>query len=138
MSSPCGCSSSSAIPYSAPVYTSEIPCTNGTPCDEAIKLECVKYVGPNLPTLGVTNGMFLKDALAALNFALTSSMVTKTYTITVTGVQTITTVEYINASGAVTKISVGLDQSPQTICAQEDSPVKLSGTGVLSAAITTC
>lgn len=110
------------------------PCPpNSEPCEEVTLTGCVKYVGPNLPTLGITNGMRLKQAFAALNLALTESLITKKYTITVSNTQSTTVVEYINLDGELATASVSSAQSPIVICAQEGSPVKMSGSGVLSA-----
>jgi hypothetical protein len=107
-------------------------------CESIILADCVKYVGPNLPSLSIVNGMRLKTALVALNFKLTGTMTAKTYTITVSSTQTVTLVEYIAKDGSLQTKSVSKDQSPQTICAQENSPVKISGSGVISAAGAVC
>lgn len=114
------------------------PCPAGSPCEEFTLAGCTKYVGPNLPNAGVTNGMTLKEILVAINKKVNQATPSKTYTITVATDQTVTVVEYINHNGVFVSKSVSKDQSPQTICAQEGSPVKISGTGVLSAAGNTC
>lgn len=102
------------------------------PCEDLLYSKCVKYAGPNLPTLGITNGMRMKDALIALNKKLTVSQVSKTYTITVSSAQTTTIVEYIDVNGLFQTKSVSKDQSPQSICAQNESAVIISGTGILT------
>lgn len=114
------------------------PCPQGSPCEEFYETDCTTYKGPNLKTLGINSGMSLKAALVALNKKLTTTFVTKTYTITVLTTQSTTVVEYVNYQGDLVSKSVSSAQSPQTICAHEGSPVKLSGTGVLSAAGATC
>lgn len=123
---------------SVPVSFTLPDCPDGSNCEEYSFTDCVQYTGPNLPAIEVTNNMALKDILVKLNKKLTSSMVAKTYTITVTGSQTTTVVEFINNLGAHVTKSVTSAQSPVTICAQEGSPVKISGTGTLSAAGSLC
>jgi hypothetical protein len=129
-----GCSDSSQVPVSFTLPD----CPEGSNCEEYSMLECVHYTGPNLPSLEVTNEMGLKDILVKINKKLTNTMVAKTYTITVTTSQSTTVVEYINNLGNLVSKSVSSAQSPQTICAQEGSPVKISGSGTLSAAGSLC
>lgn len=114
------------------------PCPAGSPCEELNFTDCTRYKGPNLVSLGVTNDMSLKQVLIALNKKLTQAFSSKTYTITVSTTQTTTVVEYINHLGALVTKSVSSAQSPQSICAQDGSPVKVSGTGVLSVAGSPC
>jgi hypothetical protein len=114
------------------------PCPEGSPCEEFFFTDCTQYKGPNLVSLGINHNMSLKQAMVALNKKLTTAFSSKTYTITVSTTQTITVVEYINHLGDLVSKSVSPAQSPQTICAQEGSPVKTSGTGVLSASGATC
>lgn len=114
------------------------PCPEGSPCEEFHFTDCTQYKGPNLVSLGINHNMSLKQAMVALNKKLTTAFSSKTYTITVSNTQTITVVEYINHIGNLVSKSVSPAQSPQTICAQEGSPVKISGTGVLSAPGAVC
>lgn len=123
---------------SVPVSFTLPDCPDGSNCEEYSYSDCVQYTGPNLPSLQVTSNMALKDILVKINAKLTSAMVAKSYTITVSTSQTTTVVEYINNLGNLVSKSVSSAQSPQTICAQEGSPVKISGTGVLSAAGALC
>lgn len=100
-------------------------------CEDILYGNCVKYVGPNLPALGITNGMRLKAALIALNTVLNTTVSTKAYTITVTTSQNKTTVEYIDIDGALQTAVVSSTQSPVTICARINTPVIISGTGTI-------
>ena len=113
-------------------------CPDGSNCEEFSYADCVQYTGPNLPSLQVTNNMALKDVLVKINAILTTALVAKSYTISVSTSQSTTVVEYINNLGDLVSKSVSSAQSPQTICAQEGSPVKVSGTGVLSDAGALC
>ena len=131
MSTPCGCLTNTAPSYQTPNYVSTAPCPAGTPCEETSKAECEIYTGPNLPTIGVTSGMSVKAALIAM-FLAVAPETTQVWAITVETGQTLTTVEYINGSGALVKISVSSTQSPQSITALAGTPVKLSGTGTLT------
>ena len=127
---PClGCTDVPSVPVSFTLPD----CPEGSNCEEYSFVDCVQYTGPNLPTLEVTNNMSLKEVLVLLNKKLTVSMIAKTYTITVTTSQTTTVVEFINNLGQLVTKSVSSAQSPVTICAQEGSPVKISGSGTLSA-----
>lgn len=132
------CSSCTDTPCPPSINYTLPDCPGGSPCEEYTHAACAKYTGANLVSLGINSSMSLKEALVALNKKLTTVYTTKSYTITVSSTQTKTTVEYINNLGALVSKSVSAEQSPQTICAQEGSPVKLSGTGVLSAAGATC
>lgn len=123
---------------SVPVSFTLPDCPDGSNCEEYSFTDCVQYTGPNLPSLEVTNNMPLKEVLAKLNKKLTTSMTAKSYTITVTTSQTTTVVEFINNLGEIVSKSVSSAQSPVTICAQEGSPVKISGSGTLSDAGALC
>jgi hypothetical protein len=123
---------------SVPVSFTLPDCPDGSNCEEFSYSDCVQYTGPNLPTINVTDNMSLKDILVKINAKLTTALVAKTYTITVSTSQSTTVVEYINNLGNLVSKSVSSAQSPQTICAQEGSPVKVSGTGVLSTAGALC
>lgn len=107
-------------------------------CEDLLYSNCVKYSGPNLPTLGITNGMRLKQALAALEFTLLNNTgVGKTHTVTVSPTQSKTTVEYMDKTGDLQVIVVTKDNSPQSFCALEDTPAIISGTGIVTMT-TTC
>jgi hypothetical protein len=129
-----GCSD----PTPVPVNFTLPDCPEGSNCEEYSLVECVQYTGPNLPSLEVTNNMGLKEILVKLNKKLTATMIAKSYTITVTTAQSTTTVEFINNLGNLVTRTVSSAQSPITICAQEGSPVKISGSGTLSAAGALC
>ena len=43
------------------------PCPGGEACDEVAFTECVKFVGPNLPALGILNGDRLHTVLSKLH-----------------------------------------------------------------------
>ena len=105
-------------------------CPGGESCDEILNGNCVKYTGPNLPSLGVTSGERLKDVLIKLYKSINSVVATKTYTILVNSKQTKTTIEYLDANEALASISVNADDST-TICAIENTPQLMSGTGFL-------
>ena len=109
------------------------------PCEDLLFSQCVKYTGPNLPSLGITNGMRLKTAFAALNVLLLgASPVAKNYIITVTAVQGKATVEYLSKLGVITSITVTNLTSPQTICALLTTPAVVSGSASLSLTTVTC
>lgn len=132
MSQDCGCGSGSIIPpCTPPVYPGREDCV-GTVCEEINLAECIKYIGPNLPTIGVTNGMSIKEALIALNLSLLTGAVYNTYTITVGPTQKKTTVTYISKTNQLTTVSVTHTQSPINICALLNTPAILSGDGALT------
>jgi hypothetical protein len=105
-------------------------CPNGESCEEILNGKCIKYTGPNLPSLGVSSGERMKDVIIKLYKAINTTVATKTYTILVTGSQTKTTVEYLDANEALATVSVNPDAST-TICAIENTPQLMSGTGFL-------
>ena len=105
-------------------------CPAGESCEEILGSKCVKYTGPNLPSLGVVNGERLKDVIIKLYKAINTTVATKTYTIIVNSAQSKTTVEYLDASEVLTSVSVNADAS-LTICAIENTPVVISGSGFL-------
>ena len=105
-------------------------CPAGESCEEILGSKCVNYTGPNLPTLGITSGARLKDLIIKLYAAINTATTAKTYTIIVNSAQTKTTVEYIDANEAFATVSVNADDST-TICAQENTPVVISGSGFL-------
>jgi hypothetical protein len=109
------------------------------PCEDLLYSDCVKYTGPNLPTLGITNGMRLKTAFAALNVLLLGEdPIAKNHVITVTPVQGKATVEYLNKLGVITSITVTHLTSPQTICALISTPAIVSGSASISVTTVIC
>lgn len=108
-------------------------------CEDLLYSNCVKYVGPNLPTLGITSGMRLKEALVALDFKLLNGTgVANTYTVTVTSIQSKTTVEYISKLGVLSTIIVTKDNSPQSFCGLAGTPQIISGSGTVVNTNVTC
>jgi len=65
------------------------PCVGGEPCEELSQVDCVSFVGPNLPALGVTNNDRLVTILTklhkVLNGVITPAVPIATYTATNTG-----------------------------------------------------
>lgn len=114
------------------------PCPQGEACEEIANTECLKYTGPNFPALGITNGIRLKAALAAMNYAFTEEKVYKNHTITVTTTQSETLVEYQDKFGALQSKIVTYANSPQTICALVGTPVIMRGTGTIVATNVSC
>lgn len=110
------------------VYTD---CVGGEQCEDLMFAECVKYTGPNLANIGVTSGMKLKELLININKYVSGPTFMKTYTILVNALQSTTTVEYLDATNSWVTVSVTAAQSPVAICAMDDSPVVMSGTGFL-------
>lgn len=119
------CNDCTEVSYTLP------DCPGGESCEELSYAKCVLYKGPNLPGLQVANGQRLKDVLITLNRVLGGTITAKTYTILVNSLQSSTTVEYIDKTGAFGTITVTSTTSPQTICAAENSPVAVSGSGFL-------
>lgn len=105
-------------------------CPGGESCDEILNGNCVKYTGPNLPSLGVSSGERLKDVLIKIYKSLNSAVVTKTYTILANSAQSSTTVEYLDANEVLASATVTPGNST-TICAIENTPQKMSGSGFL-------
>lgn len=54
----------------APVSYTLPNCPEGEPCEELLSVDCVSYVGPNLPALGVLNNDRLIDVLTKLHRAV--------------------------------------------------------------------
>jgi hypothetical protein len=48
------------------------PCVGGESCDEILFTDCVKFTGPNLPALGITNGDRLLTVLTKLHKVVNS------------------------------------------------------------------
>jgi hypothetical protein len=48
------------------------PCVGGEPCDEILYTDCVKFTGPNLPALGISNGDRLLTVLTKLHKVVNS------------------------------------------------------------------
>lgn len=105
-------------------------CPGGESCEEILNGNCVKYTGPNLPSLGITSGERLKDVLIKIYKSLNSTVVTKTYTILVNSAQSSTTVEYLDANEVLATSTVTAGNST-TICAIENTPQLMSGSGFL-------
>lgn len=105
-------------------------CPDGESCDEILGSKCIKYTGPNLPSLGVSSGERLKDVLIKIYKSLNSVVVTKTYTILVNSSQKSTTVEYLDANETLATSTVTAGNTT-TICAIENTPQLMSGTGFL-------
>ena len=108
-----------------------LPDCTGEPCEELSYANCVTYKGPNLPGLQISNTARLKDVLITLNRVLGGAITAKNYTILVNSTQSATTVEYLSKTGYFTTLTVTSLTSPQVICAWENSPVVVSGTGYL-------
>lgn len=121
-------------------------CPGGESCDEISKADCVTYKGPNLSLLGINNNARLKDVLIALHQTLMlqqynatipyTEWFVKTYILMVNTVQTKTTVEYIDQYGVKQTLTVSPATSTTNFnvtnfCALENSPVVISGNGVL-------
>lgn len=108
-------------------------CDECEKCEETVDGLCTVYTGPNLPVLGVTNGMRLKAILVLLNknIALGSSPAAADYTITVALGNT-ATVEYLNGTKDVVSVTVPHADSPVTISAITGSPVLISGIGTIA------
>jgi hypothetical protein len=105
-------------------------CPGGESCEEILNSNCVKYTGPNLPSLGVSSGERLKDVLIKIYKSLNSVVLTKTYTILVNSAQSSTTVEYLDANEVLATATVTAGNST-TICAIENTPQLMSGSGFL-------
>ena len=115
---------SSSVSYTLP------DCPSGESCEEISFAKCVKYIGPNLPSLGVSSGERLKDVLIKIYKSLNSAVVTKTYTVLVNSAQSSTTVEYLDATETLATITVTAGNT-STICAIENTPQLISGSGNL-------
>lgn len=105
-------------------------CPGGESCDEILNGNCVKYTGPNLPSLGIASGERLKDVLLKIHKAINTTVATKTYSILVNSSQSKTKVEYLDANEVLATATVNADDST-TICAIENTPQVMSGTGFL-------
>ena len=105
-------------------------CPGGESCEEIMNGNCVKYTGPNLPSLNISSGERIKDILIKIYKSINSVVVTKTYTILVTSAQSSTTVEYLDATETLASVTVTAGNT-QTICAIENTPQLMSGSGFL-------
>lgn len=69
--------------------TSLPPCVGGEPCEEVSKVDCVSFVGPNLPALSIMNGDRLLTVLTKLhkviNNLLSAPIGMSTYVATASG-----------------------------------------------------
>lgn len=139
MSEDCGCGSISSFPNNPPIYSTVSPCL-GTECEEYILSNCIKYNGPNLPCLHVTNGMLLNDILVNINNVI-GECISRTYynyIITVTELQKSGTVRYVSKTGTINTTIVTILNSPFTICAQAGTPVKIAGDCTITNSNITC
>ena len=97
--------------------TSLTPCVNGEPCEEIINSECTKFIGANLPALGILDGDRLTTVLSKLhkliNGMITTPITRATYTATST-TSTPMVVRYLGL-GPVYKSSVGATGSTTSI-----------------------
>ena len=105
-------------------------CPDGESCEEILNANCVKYTGPNLPSIGVSSGERLKSVLIKIYKSINSAVATKTYTILVNSSQSSTTVEYLDANEVLATQTVTAGNTA-TICAIENTPQVMSGTGFL-------
>lgn len=105
-------------------------CPSGESCEEILNGKCVKYTGPNLPSLGVSSGERMKDVIIKLYKAINTTVATKTYTILVNSAQSSTTVEYLDSTETLATSTVTAGNTT-TICAIENTPQLMSGTGFL-------
>ena len=96
------------------------PCPGGESCDEIAFSDCVKFVGPNLPALGISNGDRLLTILAKLHKVVNSVIQQPIILANYTATSTTTTplvVSYLGlgpvytstpgATGSTTTITVG-------------------------------
>jgi len=93
----CGCNDT-ALPLAncndgcadcSPTNTVSLPpCPSGEACDEILFTDCVKFTGPNLPALGITNGDRLLTVLTklhkVLNGVITPTILLANYVATAT------------------------------------------------------
>lgn len=76
-----------------PLNATNLPdCPGGEPCEEIVKVDCTKFVGPNLPALGILDGDRLNTVLfklhRVLNGLISPTIPIATYTATNTGTGT--------------------------------------------------
>jgi hypothetical protein len=96
------------------------PCVGGEVCDELIVADCTKFIGSNLPALGILDGDRLTTVLTKLHKVVNSLLVTPIARINYTATSTTTTpmvVRYLGlgpiytsaagATGSTTTIAVG-------------------------------
>ena len=56
-----------------PVPALSLPlCPGGEPCEDVSKVDCISYVGPNLPAFGVSNGDRMLSVLTKLHKSINS------------------------------------------------------------------
>jgi hypothetical protein len=93
------------------------PCVGGEPCDEIAYTDCIKFSGPNLPALGISNGDRLLTVLTKLHKVL-NGLVSPTIALTnYTATSTTTTpmvVSYLGL-GPVYTSTAGATSSGATI-----------------------
>lgn len=96
------------------------PCIGGEPCEEVNKVDCVSFVGPNLPALSVLNGDRLITILTKLHRVVTGLQVSPPLVVSYAATATTATpmvVTYLGlgpvytstpgATGSTTTITVG-------------------------------
>jgi hypothetical protein len=107
-------------PDCLPAPTPLPPCVGGEPCEEVAKANCISYVGPNLPALGILNGDRMLAVLTKLhrviNPLIAQPVILGTYTATNTG--------------------TGGNPAPLVVTYLGLGPVYTSGTGATSSSTT--
>ena len=123
------------------------PCPSGEPCEEIILADCSKYVGANLPALGILNNDRLTTVLTKLHKKINSLLVTPITLTTYTATNTVTTgvpyiVRYLGL-GPVYKSTAGATSSTTTITVGSTTGLVVgmtvevtTGTGVFTAGTT--
>jgi hypothetical protein len=84
------------------------PCVNGEPCEEIIGTDCAKFIGANLPALGILDGDRLTTILTKLHKVINSVLVTTTTPMVVRylGLGPVYT-SAVGATSSTTTITVG-------------------------------
>lgn len=93
------------------------PCVGGEPCDEISTADCVKYVGANLPALGILDSDRLKTVLTKLHKVVNGLLNSPVALINYTATSTTTTpmvVRYLGL-GPVYTSTAGATSSSTTI-----------------------
>lgn len=120
-----------------PAPTPLPPCTDGEPCEDIQAADCVRYVGPTLPAINVTNGDRLSKMLIQINKAVNALLPTPVDLVSYILTNTATTgnfvVTYLGVDNGADKIfTVTLAPAgTQTVQAYRDSAVILQGTGTI-------
>lgn len=121
------------------------PCIGGEPCDEVSKTDCIKYVGANLPALGILDGDRLVTVLTKLHRAVNNLLVSPVARINYTATSTTTTpmvVRYLDL-GPVYISTAGATSSGTTITVGSTTGLAIgmtlevtAGTGTFAAGTT--